>query len=355
MENKKNNLKDFLFMIVRPHLLLRLLKIKNLDENYHKVLKNDRFVRIFCFLLAIIFVISMRYAPRETPNVADVWPAQPLNVLINEGYTHFGSLIPETVMVFLSGDPSQIQLMNSRGDFEVYIDLTDLEVGTHDVMIHYTGATSQVSVRLEPGIILGVELAAIETREMPFEIAITNKPILDIRYMMETTTELETVLLSGPEVLTDAVVIVRAIADATDITETTIVDAFFMAYNLQGEVVDVDIYPATIAVELIISENIRTIPVEVSLTGMVATGRRIENMTITPEEIEIWGDFDALEEEMISLTVHMNEFNEDGVAEINLNLPEGVYSYTEVIVIEGTMIETEPTTHYKKESVEIFI
>lgn len=60
--------------------------------------------------------------------------------------------VPETVNATLVGDPSDISLVNSQGNFQVVADLTDFTEGTHEVKLLPKNVSERVDVTLDPSV-----------------------------------------------------------------------------------------------------------------------------------------------------------------------------------------------------------
>ena len=88
-------------------------------------------------------------------------------------------------------------------------------------------------------------------------------------------------------------------------------DVPLRAYDKNGEIVDVEIVPGKIDVDLTISSPSKTLPIEIVPTGDVSFGLGIESITSNVNEVTVFGDSEALE----GLTSIPVKINVDGLKE----------------------------------------
>ena len=333
-------LKRIIAMIVNPRYILDLFKIRNFDRNYNKVLANDRSVRLIAFVIAIVVLVSTRYvSPDTTRHISEFEAA--LEVRINEDeYRSLGSVIPETVTVFLSGDRTQVELLRNSGNLEFFVDLQGLEPGMeHSVLIDFDREIAgQIEVRTEPAVITGVEIAALIEREINVEeiqVAMVEMPELDARYVWEYTVITESVRVRGPEIFLDDIAEIRAILNGDLIDpelETQTYSVRLFATDLAASPIDIEFYPSELEIQVEIREDVRRVNIEYRLINEpynVTTQRVI----MEPGEIEVWGLFELLED-FFPIVIDFNELNNAGRKIIALELPDCVYSDTTRIEVQ---------------------
>jgi len=339
-------LKKMLAMIVNPRLILDFFKIRNLDRNYNRMMANERTIRWVALIIAMVTVVSVRYTPLENTGMTEEIQL-PLEIRINEEYTYFGSEIPPTVTVFLTGDPVQINLM--RNSLEMFVDLRGLEPGDeHDVFIDSNNTSDRVTVRVEPQLIFGIQVAPIIERHFSVEenVTLSILPVLDIdpRYRMETTIEQEYVVIRGPEILLEQIAEIRAIIGRDEIDfdlETQVLMARLVASDGAGEAIGINISPIELEVLIEIREHTRELNLEVNLTN-VPNNIRVQRTTVSPEAIEVWGLIDRLGDDWV-LEVDFNDLSNQGRKTVTLDFPEGVYSDIEEVSVRVDFSTTEPS------------
>ena len=339
--------KNMLAMIVNPRLILDFFRIKNLDRSYTRMMAKERNIRWVALAIALVAVISVRYTPADSEEYMEEIQF-PLVVRIDEeAYTHFGSEIPSTVTVFLSGDRLQINAV--RNSLEIFVDLNGLEEGDeHTVFLEHSDVSGRVTVRIEPQLITGVQVAPLIEREFSVEedvtLAILPEIELGSRYVLEPTIEQEYITVRGPEILLDQIAEIRAIVDGNDIDTgvgTQSHTARLVANDIGGNAISVDIEPAELEVYIEIREHIRELNLEVNLTNR-PDNVRVQRITVNPDAIEIWGLVELLIDNL-TLDVSFNRLNNQGQIRIPLDLPDGVYSDIEEVEVRVDFTRVEST------------
>lgn len=342
-------LKKMLAMIVNPRLILDFFKIRNLDRNYNRMMANERTIRWVALIIAMVTVISVRYTPLANAGTTEEIQL-PLNVRINEDeYTYFGSEIPQTVTVFLTGDRLQIDLLLNSGNLEVYLDLNGLDADEeHMVFIENNNSSDRVTVRVEPQLISGIQVAPIIERHFSVEESVTPSilplPEIDPRYRIEKVIEQEYIVVRGPEVLLDQVAEIRAIISRDELDfslESQTITARLVASDGAGEAIGIDLYPLELEIRIEIYENIHELTLEVDLIN-VPDNIRVQRITLSPEIIEVWGAIEGLGDDWV-LEVDFNDLNSQGRKNILLELPDRVYSDVEEVSIRVDFNVIEPS------------
>jgi len=355
---------NILLAIVYPNRLLSLFRVKNLDQNSNKILGNDKIVKVLALVIAVGFVFVVRYTPPSSANHQEVLQNQSVEMRIGSGYTYFGSPIP-TVDVILSGDQTDIDIFLATGGVHLFIDLNRLELSPdpHDnipIDFELLGVEGQLTVRVNPSVVSGIQIDRYETREFPVEVYERNVPNLDVRYISEISVEPEYVEISGPARILDQIFNVRVPFDhseiapePTDITRPGFVVASdYYLHTISG---GIEFNQEVVQVRLVISENIRTIGVELNsqpLAG-VPLGYEITDIRLSTDEIEVWG---GSFEEMVNLIVlpriNFSSLDDNGQITVELQpfLLHGVYSNIDEVVI--TVEYEEPATVPTEEEID---
>ena len=362
---------SLLLAIVYPNRLLNLLRVKNLDEKSNKILGNDKIVKVLALIAAFVFVVAVRYTPTTSiPSQLEV--TLRLDKILDDRYTDFGSPIPSSVDVILTGDSVELELFRLNGgmnDLAASIDLNALEPGhVHDnVLVHVEGVTGQIQWVVAQNPISGIEIARLEEREIPVRV-IAALPVVpsDSRYVYgEYRTVPESVTVIGPQRLLDEIDTVSVnfnVSDRILSEEEPMIIEIDEAVPLRGldRVWGVEIYPsARIEIRMPIYEDLRTVIFELNedLLNLPTPRSRIDIISITADisEIEIWGDFDNLSdwedfdevEGIFSLPrISFRDLDDDGQYTIEIPLPPSIYTEIDGEVV--TTIEIVVTVEYEE-------
>ena len=273
----------------------KLFKTNN--RPFDRLLNNKIFLITFSLLLAFgVFIVIDKNADIMLNKSADVLTNQDLTALYNE---------------------------------EAY-DLRDLRPGSHEVSLKYNGSVSSVEYKLAPSSVAVVIYEKLtESRTITPEILYENK--LDSKYTISNISfSRDEVYIKGAEYKLEEVAIVKALVDVRKIVNpsvgtTTLKDIPLVAYDADGEIVDVEIVPETIDATLEITSPSKEVPLKVDPTGDVVFGKSIESMTLSTTKVTIYGDEETLNNiNSIPVKIDVNGLSKDTEFNVNISKPSGV-------------------------------
>jgi len=354
MKKISDFLKNMLLTIVYPNRILTLFRVKNLDQNSNKILGNDTVVRISALILAIVFVIYVRYTPATSIEYQRT-VSVPLSVLLDdEHYTLLDNTIPQHIDVILSGDQTAIELLMGSTGISAHIDLTRFGHGTYeDVLIEVVGAGQQITARANPSVIEEVEIARIEEEQFPVYLSIGHILVdEESRYQIgDITFYPEYVYVRGPQVLLDEIFRVQAILDITNISlmeaRIEIFEESLVAIRRDIESIrGLSIYPLALRIEVEIYEDLRTIRLDLNRNlSDVPDTVRITNVTADHAQIEVWGNFANMADVIGLQPISFADLNDDGQVTVEVRLPSGVYTEQDGEIV--TIVEVVVTVEFE--------
>jgi len=360
-----NFIKSILLALIYPDRVLSLFKIKNLDEQSGRLLANDNIVKIITFIAAFAFVGIVRYNPplnSEDQRTITV----PLNKILDESYTDFGSVIPSSVEVVLSGNSIDLDIFLQTGIAYAYVDLDRLEPGRlyQNVIISVAGVPSHISWVVSPSILNDIEISRIESQEFDLE-GIIRMPELtkDSRFRVGNYTIYpQTVIIHGPRRMLDEINAVRVEVDFSDFeftnTTTAIRDASIVPHNINLERVHgIIIEPTTANIQLEIYEYTRNIRININenIMNLPRDEYRVNSITSNISQIVVWGDIDSMNDVINLDRIDFRNLNEMGQLITTVTLPRYVYTEIEgdqvntfdvIITVDLEEIPAETTSHY---------
>jgi len=279
-------------LLITPLSKLMILVGKLFKTNnrpFDRLLNNKIFLITFSLLLAFgVFIVIDKNADIMLNKSADVLTNQDLTALYNEeAYVVEG--LPKTVDITLIGRRADLYLAKQYPNDEVIVDLRDLRPGSHEVSLKYNGSVSSVEYKLAPSSVAVVIYEKLtESRTITPEILYENK--LDSKYTISNISfSRDEVYIKGAEYKLEEVAIVKALVDVRKIVNpsvgtTTLKDIPLVAYDADGEIVDVEIVPETIDATLEITSPSKEVPLKVDPTGDVVFGKSIESMTLSKQK-----------------------------------------------------------------------
>ena len=228
--------------------------------------------------------------------------------------------------------PSTIldELENEQGLIDVTLDLSGLEAGVHTL-------TPQVNIDLTPAEVVRVnpssifvKLESVISKSFPVEIKTLGNAAIGYELQL-TETNTQTVVVTGPQSLVEAVDTVAAEVDIEDVSEDINRLVAVKAFDSEdNEISSVSISPSTIQVDIPVSERggYKSVVVKIVTSGQIASGYKLTDIVALPATVMIFSSNPDLVDD-ISGYVETTPINLDGAIEdleisAELNLPEGV-------------------------------
>ena len=293
--------------------------------------KSNTLLFISLFLAFAIFVMIDRKILLFTDNTAEVLKDQEVKVIYNEEkYVVEG--LPETVDITLIGSKTDLYIAKQSTSHYVTIDLSGLKPGTHKVNIEYNQNNGSIDYMVNPSVATVIIYEKVsETRTMSIDLL--NKDSLDSKLVVEKINyDTDKVVIKGAEHQLKEVVEVKALVDLNNLTANTagtytIKDVPLKAYNKDGEVVDVEIVPETIDVEVQIASPSKELPIKLVPVGYEARSYALSSMTSSETKVTVYGDSETLNNlKSIPVNVDVSGLKEGKTYKLQLEKPVGVKS-----------------------------
>lgn len=321
--------------IIVPVTKLILAITAKFDKSGKKIenwlTRTNTLLFISLFLAVAIFIMIDQKILVFNDNTAEVLKSQPVTVLYNEeAYVIEG--LPETVDITLIGSKTDLYIAKQSTSHDVTVDLSGLKPGTHKVNIKYTQNTGKIEYMVNPSIATVIIYPKVsETRTLSVDLL--NQDSLDSKYVINSINyDTDKIVIKGAEHQLKEVAEVKALVDIKNIINqeigtTTLKDVPLKAYDSNGNVVDVEIVPGTIDVEVEIASPNKIVPIKVIPKGEVAFGKAINTMNLSETKVSVYGDTETLAElKYIPVEIDVNGLKEDKEYKIELLKPVGVRS-----------------------------
>lgn len=204
--------------------------------------------------------------------------------------------IPESVSVVLVGPSLDIYKTNFSRDYQVYLDLQDLDEGDYVLNLRTRNFPESLQVVSIPSSIK-VTLAKKVTRTFDLGYRFINEDQLDSKYSVSVNQmDLDTVELRASEETLSRVETVEACIDVSDKTEDFEQNARIRAYDSNGEELNVEMSPESVHVTCQVSSYNKTVPIHVNFVGNLPTGYQVSQYTLSQSEVTIFGLEEQLNE-----------------------------------------------------------
>ena len=299
---------------------------KTNGKNFEKVLTTKSSLLIISLLVAFLaFYVIDKNSSLMLNNYAERLYGQEIKAVYNEeAYVVEG--LPKSADVILIGRNSDIFLAKQFPSQGISIDLRELSVGTHKVELKYREPLNFVEYKVDPSyvtVVIHDKVSAI--REISYEIL--HRESLDSKLdISEVKLEKTEVTIKGSEKSIKEVAYVKALIDVNNLVNpeagvTSVKGVKLVAYNENGNVVDVEILPGTIEAELTLTSSSKMVPVKVIPEGTLALGYAIEALTPSSNSIMVYGSEESLKDiEFVPVYIDVDNLSEEKTYNVNVNI-----------------------------------
>lgn len=282
------------------------------------------------FAIALFIIVDQKIL-FYSESSAEVLKSQTVTAIYNEeAYVVDG--LPETVDITLIGSKADLYIAKQSTSHEVVVDLTGLKPGQHKVNIKYNQANSAIDYKVNPSVATVMIYQKI-SQAKTLAVDILNQDDLDSKLSISNVdVSTDNVVVKGAEYQLAKVATVKALVDVKNLVSqevgtTTMKDVPLKAYDESGNVVDVEIVPATIDATVTIDSPSKEVPIKVIPNGEIAFGKAISAIETSETKVTVYGNSDVLNNlNYIPVQIDVNELKENRQYKVQLENPVGVKS-----------------------------
>jgi YbbR domain-containing protein len=308
------------------------------------------------FLLAFVLGVSvwLSAVTGADPDEVDVYPNPvPLEVIGQEPSLVLTSPIPSTIEVTLRAPRSVWeQLTAQENSVTSILDISGLSAGEHTQPVQVQISTRPVQIVLKTPETVTFTLEPLKTQSLPVDIDLTGQPAVGFQ-AGDPVVEPTLIAISGPESIVQQAARARVAINLDGVRES--IDA---AYDIQvmdnnNKVLNgVTINPesAQVIIPLSPQSGYRDLAVKVLLQGQVASGYRLENISVFPPVITVFAPDPDLVNDLPAVVDTQSLDIQDAKANIStrlaLTLPENITiigNKTVEVEVDITPIQTSLT------------
>ncbi len=312
--------------------------------------KSTTLLFLSLFFSIVIFIVVDRKIITFSSQSAEVLKEQSINVKYNEEqYVVEG--LPETVDVTLIGSKADLYIAKQSSNNGVTVDLTGLTPGTHKVNIEYEQGLSGIEYSVNPSMATVIIYKKVsDTRTLTYDLVNSEK--LDSTLVVNSVKlDASEVTIRGAEYKIEQVTTVKALIDLEQLSSKeagtqTINNIDLKAYDVKGNIVDVEFVPAKVNAEIDLASPSKVVPLNFVSEGTLSTGKAIGSYSFSENEVTIYGDTETLEEiNGIDVKVDVSDIKENSSFKVEIKKPVGVKSISVNFVtvsLEITDSSTEP-------------
>lgn len=305
---KMKNILTSIWNFIDKRIILPITKVitffagryDNSGKKFEKWLsKTNTLLFISLFLAIATFIMVDQKIITYSDSSAEIISGQSVTAVYNkEAYVVEG--LPETVDITLIGSKANLYIAKQSAAHEVVVDLTGLKEGQHKVDIKYNQAGSSIEYKVNPSSATVVIYSKI-SQAKTLTIDILNQDALDSKLIIDSVSvEDDNVIVKGAEYKLKKVATVKALVDINNIAkqevgETVLKDVPLKAYDEEGNVVDVEIVPASVNVPINISSPSKELPIQIVPVGEVSFGKAVSAIETSENKVTVYGTQEVLD------------------------------------------------------------
>lgn len=318
-----------------------VLKISKGFGRLEKALENtlsrqNTLLFVSLFLAVLIFIIIDQRVVVFSNQTAEILKDQTIEATYNEeAYVVEG--LPKKVDITLMGNRSDLFIAKQSTTSKVTVDLSGLKPGTHKVNIEYSQPLESINYSVNPSVAT-VNIYSKVSTSKTLTTDILNQDSLDDRLVITSATpQMDHVVIKGTDDMNainslKKVASVKALVDAKDINRAregiiTIKDVPLKAYDKKGNILNVEIVPSKISVDLDIDSPSKVVPIKVIPKGNIGFGKAISNIDMSQDSVTVYGNKNVLDNlEYVPVEVDVSGLKENKQYKLDLEKPNGVRS-----------------------------
>ena len=332
----RNIIKFFDKWLITPITKLIILigdVLKNNGKELEKFInkKQTLIVLSLIFAFALFFWVDQN-SDTIINKTAEILYDRPVTAEYNaEAYVIEG--LPTSVDVTLIGRTSDLYLAKQyTSNLSISVDLRGLTPGSHKVKLNYNQSQTlkTIDYKLDPSTANIVVYEKVsETRELDYDVI--HKDKLDSTLILENVKlNRNEVIIKGASYKLKEVATVKALIDIDKINNPKVgtynlKDINLIAYDSDGNKVDVEIVPGTIEAEVNITSPSKEVAIQVIPKGDVAFGKSIKSLTPSLNKVTIYGDDEALASiNSLPIEIDVSGLSSNKTFNVNITKPNGV-------------------------------
>ncbi len=327
-----NFIDKFIVIPITKLILSFSSRVSSNNRGLEKFLsKSNNLLFISLALAVITFIVIDQKIIYYSESSAEVLSNQTVKAIYNEeAYVIEG--LPETVDITLIGNKANLYIAKQSKVNDVTVDLTELKAGTHKVEFKYNQGVTSVDYKVNPSfatVIIYNKVSLATT----MNIDVLNKDKLNDKLIIDSIgVDDDSVVVKGADKQVKMVASVKALVDVNnlstqDLGNNVLKDVPLKAYDEDGNVVDVELVPSTVDVNVTISSPSKELPIKVIPIGNVSFGKAISNIKTSESKVTVYGSSDSLEKlNYLPVEVDVSNLSENTQYKMEITKPVGVKS-----------------------------
>jgi len=322
-----------------------------MDKWIDQLLETSWFLKVVAFILAFFLFLNVYDSNNNTSiiNVATRTDTAVIEDVPVTAYYDTDNLVitglPKTVDVKLTGPINLLQVAKIQKDFEVYINLQEVQIGTSTVPIQIRDVSDKLKVELSQS---NAKIDVQEKITQEYSVTVEYNPaMIEAGYEVEESTVTPgKVSITGAKNVIEQIAYVKATLDlAPALKETVEEDAEIVALDAKMSKLDVSIEPSEVHVVLPIKQLSKQVPLEIVEENKLPENIAIQSIELTQDVVNIFGSKEALEStNSVQVTLDLSKVNQTGTYTLPIVPVNGITTFNPTTIqarIETVQVEQE--------------
>jgi len=302
-----------------------------MNKLFDRIGESNWFMKVIAFALALLLFLYV-YDGNDNSNDVNVPGSEDTGIVKDmpvKVYYDTDNLIvsgvPDTVDVTLTGPTVHLQSARLQKNFEVYVDLTDAEIGTKEVTLQVKDLSDKLEAVIDPDTI-EVTLKEKVTKEVSVEAEYNSNLIANGYSTGTATISPSTVKVTGAKDEIDKIAYVKANVELEEGTSKDISqEAKISVLDSSLNKLDVKVEPETVDVNIPVTRTSKTVPINIVEKGDPPSNVTIDSITLNKTEATISGPEDILKEvDSTRVEVDLSDIDKDQNIELPVIISNGV-------------------------------
>ncbi|MEA1854765.1 CdaR family protein [Cytobacillus sp. FSL W7-1323] len=304
-----------------------------MDKYIDKLIDTRWFMKVVALLIALLLFDSVYDTNNDNRSInvpGDDGSAVIENVPLTAYYDTDNLVVsglPETVAVTLDGPRSHLENAKAQRNFEVFVDLSDAEIGRQEVEVGIKDLSDKLEYIIDPSTV-DVTIDEKVTEEFNVEAEFNNS-LLEEGYKAEAAlAEPSTVKITGAKNVIESIAYVKATVNTKgSITESFTETAAINVLDRNMNKLDVDVNPGEVEVSVDVKRLSKTVPIDIVETGSLPSGVELDSLKLSQTEATIFAPENVLNDvKTVRVEVDLSKLDKDQEIKLPVIISDGITS-----------------------------
>ena len=177
-------------------------------------------------------------------------------------------------------------------------------------------------------------------------------------YIQNIEIDRSDVIVKGAQYKLDQVATVKALLDVKNIPnpkaeEILVKDIPLVAYDNNGNIIDVEIVPKSVSANVSIISPSKEIPIKIVPEGDLAFGKSIKTMETSISKITVYGSQEAVDAiQQLEVPIDVNGLDKDKEYNVTLKRPNGITELSSKTLIVKVVLDNSSSKEFDNVSVQ---